>query len=491
MLLKFIISICLILILVDSIISYIKTTTKQGSKTMRFRKKRDYKYLYIISTLLISVSMLYVFNSSYLERDNPNIIFKSSKYWNLKDDLQLSINDASGIKAYKVVLSDSKNDILLDSKSFEEKNKNIDIKIPAPNTSLFFDKENIKITIEATDFSKWNFLSGNKATKEISMLIDNHKPKVEVISSTFGIKRGGSGIAIFKVEDKNLKDIYIKTSYGKKFQPIKFYKEGYYTSLVVWPVWEDKFKTQIIATDLAGNKKVTKLSFYLKNRKYRTSHIQLKDKFLNGKITSLYEDFNNAKTADNIQKFKYINEDEREKNEKYIHDITSKVYEEKIDDFSFNTLYPLKNSAVVATFGDKRIFYRNKKSEQTSRSYHLGLDLASIKHANIVPQNESFVVSTKENGIYGDMLALYHKFGIYTIYGHCSNINVSVGEKIKAKEVVAQTGKTGLAFGDHLHFGVLIQGVETRPQEWMDKKWIKTHITDVIDEAKKYIDKKS
>jgi murein DD-endopeptidase MepM/ murein hydrolase activator NlpD len=458
---------------------------------LTFRKKKNYGYIYITILAFIIGIGLYGFNSSYLERDNPNIIFKSDAYWNLNKELKLSINDSSGIKSYRISINDGKNDILLDEKNFEQPNKNINLIIPVNKNNISIERDNVKVVIEAVDFSKWNFFKGNKATKEVPLIIDTKRPKIEIISSTFGIKKGGAGIAIFKVDEKNLAEVSIKTNYGKEFQPIKFYKDGYFASLVVWPVWEERFKTNIVAQDLAGNKTIQKLNFYLKNRKYRTSHIQLKDRFLDGKISSLYEDFLNAQSSDSIKKFKYINEDERKKNEDYIHSITSKVYEKQINDFNFTPMYPLKNSAVVATFGDRRLFYTTNKNETKSKSYHLGLDLASIKNAYIVPQNGGTIISDTANGIYGNMLAIYHKFGIYTIYGHCEDIHVNVGEKIGPRQKVAQTGKTGLAFGDHLHFGVLIQGVETRPQEWMDKKWIKTHITDVIDEAKKIIDKKS
>ena len=54
----------------------------------------------------------------------------------------------------------------------------------------------------------------------------------------------------------------------------------------------------------------------------------------------------------------------------------------------------------------------------------------------------------------------------------------------------ANTGSTGAVFGDHLHFGVLVQGVEVNPIEWMDKNWIKTRITDILADAKKQIDSK-
>jgi len=53
--------------------------------------------------------------------------------------------------------------------------------------------------------------------------------------------------------------------------------------------------------------------------------------------------------------------------------------------------------------------------------------------------------------------------------------------------VIARTGTSGLALGDHLHFGILVQGTEVRPVEWFDGKWIKTNIDDVFKEADKII----
>ena len=38
-------------------------------------------------------------------------------------------------------------------------------------------------------------------------------------------------------------------------------------------------------------------------------------------------------------------------------------------------------------------------------------------------------------------------------------------------------GTTGLAFGDHLHLGILVGGMEVTPLEWIDAKWIRDNIT--------------
>jgi len=152
-----------------------------------------------------------------------------------------------------------------------------------------------------------------------------------------------------------------------------------------------------------------------------------------------------------------------------------------------NKMYPLKNAQVVARFGDHRKYYYD--GEFISESYHLGLDLASNAMAQIKPQNGGEVMYSDYNGLYGNMPLIHHGLGLYTLYGHCSSSQVNIGDITKKKESVANTGKSGYAMGDHLHFGVLVQGIEVRPQEWMDKQWIKLNINDIIKSAKRIIDR--
>ena len=110
--------------------------------------------------------------------------------------------------------------------------------------------------------------------------------------------------------------------------------------------------------------------------------------------------------------------------------------------------------------------------------------------APIKSRNYGKVVFADYNGLYGNNLIISHGLGLYTLYGHCSSFNVGVGDEVHPGEKIANTGKTGYAMGDHLHFGVLVQGIEVRPQEWMDKHWIKLNISDIIKSAKKIIDGK-
>ena len=51
------------------------------------------------------------------------------------------------------------------------------------------------------------------------------------------------------------------------------------------------------------------------------------------------------------------------------------------------------------------------------------------------------------------------------------------GQTVKKKDILGKSGATGLAAGDHLHFGMFLHGVPVNPTEWWDPKWIADNIT--------------
>ena len=70
---------------------------------------------------------------------------------------------------------------------------------------------------------------------------------------------------------------------------------------------------------------------------------------------------------------------------------------------------------------------------------------------------------------------------------YLSSVEVEVGDFVNAGSHIANTGSTGAVFGDHLHFGILIQGIEANPNEWLDYNWIKLNLTNTINSALKII----
>jgi murein DD-endopeptidase MepM/ murein hydrolase activator NlpD len=429
---------------------------------------------------------IYLYNAPIIERDNPVVAVHGDGYWNLKTPLGVRIDDQSGIKRYKVVMKTSGETVELASEEFMEPQKTVQIEVKSPKRLMRLKDESVTISVEATDASKWNFFAGNTVTEEKSFTVDTKRPMLSRISNSYGIRKGGSALVVFRAEDANMKAFYIDTNFGKRFKAQPFVKEGYYVALIAWPVTEDSFRATLVAEDMAGNIARTSVPLYLKDAKYRERRLKLSENYLEGKIAQLAEDYPETQGVEGrIPQFKVINEDVRRANEKLIHDTTSKVPETMVESFSIKPFYPLKNGQNLGGFGDFRHYIHNGK--EVSIAYHLGVDLASVRQAPILSQNSGEVVYVGYNGIYGNMPIVHHGMGLYTLYAHCSSVNVQEGEQVGPGTVIGKTGTTGSVLGDHLHFGVLVQGVDVRPQEWMDKQWIRLNVTEVMESAKQFI----
>lgn len=445
-------------------------------------------YLYFLVFVLACGLVFFVNRLSIFEKKAPEILIEDIIYSNYKNPILIHVKDQqSGIKHIKIILKKDIHDqgvILADEHIKDTKDLTLQVNLP----KLAYKEKNYSyiMEIEATDNSLWNFLRGNTAFKNTVIIIDDTNPKIGILSNSYQIEQGGAGAVVFKADDANLDKVYIETNKGKIFKATPYVKEGYYAALIAWDARDENFRAFVVATDKAGNISKERIRYYFINRKYRVSNINLTDKFLDGKIEILANQYIPKDSNFNrYEKFKFVNETLRNSNEKLIHEITSKVPEEKIDHFDLNLFLPLKNGMKVADFADHRYYSYN--GQFVSDSYHMGLDLASVAQAPIISNNAGKVVFAAENGIYGLNLIVYHGFGVYSLYGHCSSKNVDLDEIIGKQSVIAKTGTSGLALGDHLHFGVLVQGVETRPEQWQDKKWIENNIYNVLKEGRKII----
>ena len=439
---------------------------------------------FILFLLLLGGAGGYVYTSEQFERIAPTISMDNSIFWNKKDKLKINISDNALLKEYQVIVNDGKNQFELAKESLAEdsNSKKLEILFPS-NLPIKKEIKALEIIVKASDKSLWNFFAGNATTQKFTFKIDTKKPKVKIISHSYSITKGGSALVIFKASDENLKELYIDTSKHKfRVQPYK--KRGHFVSLIAWSFNQDDFAPTIIAVDRAGNMRKRKIPIYLKEKQYKVSYIKASDKFIDGKISDLAADdsaYDNVE--DRLGKLKAINENMRIANEDLIHKLSTTLSNEPLKKWKIKKFYPLKNAAVVATFGDERHYYYKDKSNEVSLSYHVGMDLASTKHAPIIASNAGKVVYSAYNGIYGKMPLIDHGLGLFTLYGHCSSLLVEEGEEVKAGAKIAQTGKSGLALGDHLHFGILVQGVEVRIAEWMDQNWIKINIDNIFKEA--------
>ncbi len=90
-------------------------------------------------------------------------------------------------------------------------------------------------------------------------------------------------------------------------------------------------------------------------------------------------------------------------------------------------------------------------------AHHNGLDISAAMGTDIWAASSGKVIKASDTGNgYGKCVIIEHYDGFRTLYGHCSELLVSVGDYVKAGDLIAKVGSTGRSTGPHLHFSVII-----------------------------------
>jgi len=329
------------------------------------------------------------------------------------------------------------------------------------------------LRVTARDASLWRFFRGNEVVFEKALTIDLAPPTLELIADDRYVNFGGVGVIVYKASaDTASSGIRIGSHFFPGFpgqikdRPehlIAFFAHPYDTPPEARPV--------LTATDKAGNTRELKLAYELKDVKYRKSTLPVSDSYLQNKVAPLLADAA-ARQGAAKDVFIAVNRRLRKENEDRILAITGKATPEMLWQGAF---VQLANSKVEANFADHRSYSYNGEAIDTS--YHLGYDLSVTKQAPVEAANAGRVAFTGDLGIYGNTVIVDHGLGLYTLYSHLSAIDVKEGDAIGKRQILGKTGETGLAAGDHLHYGVYLAGVAVLPVEWWDQKWIDDNIT--------------
>jgi murein DD-endopeptidase MepM/ murein hydrolase activator NlpD len=98
---------------------------------------------------------------------------------------------------------------------------------------------------------------------------------------------------------------------------------------------------------------------------------------------------------------------------------------------------------------------------------HFGIDLAAPAGTPIYATHAGTVLVADWWGGYGLCVQIDNGNGITTIFGHASQLNVAVGQQVRAGDVIAWVGTTGFSTGNHLHYEILVNGGEYDPKRFM------------------------
>jgi hypothetical protein len=131
------------------------------------------------------------------------------------------------------------------------------------------------------------------------------------------------------------------------------------------------------------------------------------------------------------------------------------VTRERFWDGAFQT--PLDGFRASGSFGKRRVF------NNQPRSPHSGEDFSAPAGTPIRAPARGRVVLAKDLFFLGSTVILDHGFGLYSIYGHLSAIDVDPGTLVAPGTVMGKVGATGRVTGAHLHWAARLGDARVNP----------------------------
>jgi murein DD-endopeptidase MepM/ murein hydrolase activator NlpD len=407
------------------------------------------------------------------EREPPQVRFTPDSDVLGPAPMEIVVSDrGAGLNSVTAMLSAGGAEHTLASEQYAQPIGEKKITVVLPSKLAGVKEGPAVLRVSARDRSWWNFLHGNETVVQKDLTIDVTPPTLELIADDRYVNFGGVGVIVYKPSaDTVTSGVRIGDYFFPGYRGQIRDHPDHFIAFFAHPynVPEDA-KATLVATDKAGNTREMRLVYELKNVKYRKSTLAISDSFIRDKVAPLLDDAG-ARQGSPKDVFLRVNKGLRKENEDRIAAITKKSAPTILWRGAFSQL---SNSKVEANFADARTYtYDN---EPIDNAYHLGYDLSVTKHYPVEAANSGTVAFVGDLGIYGNAVILDHGLGLFTLYGHLSSIDVKAGEPVRQRQIIGKTGETGLAAGDHLHYGVYLNGVAVLPVEWWDQKWINDNI---------------
>ncbi len=394
----------------------------------------------------------------------------------------------SGLRrVWIAILQQGKERVLLDqafpSKGFlgggvvQKQRISVEIKVDALGLS---DGEALLRTA-AWDYSYRDWRAGNRTYTEHKTLIDTQPPTIDVLTHAHNLNQGGAGLAIYRIsEPGTVNGVRVADSFFPGYT-------GFFSDpnlrIAYFAIPYDKgpeSRLYLKAVDAAGNTGQTGFTYHINSRNFKQDAIIISDAFLRRQLPEFEHALSIEKrSASLIDKFIAVNRDLRHASDMTLKNACKKSEPKQYWEGPF---LRLPRSARKAGFADHRTY--KYKGRTVDEQVHLGIDLAATASSRVPAANNGRVAFAEYLGIYGNTVLLDHGFGLFSMYGHLSRIEVARDQVVSKGDVIGFTGTTGLAGGDHLHYAMIVGHTFVNPVEWWDPNWIRHNITDKLDGIK-------
>lgn len=338
------------------------------------------------------------------------------------------------------------------------------------------------IRVTATRASSW-LRHPDPVVKELVLPVRLTPPSLSVVSSFTYVNQGGCEAVVYRVGETSVKD---GVQAGAWFFPgFPLPGAGPQDRFALFAVPYDMGETsqvKLIAEDEVGNRASASMIDKFFRRPLHRDTIPLDDAFLGKVVPSILSQTPElTDKGDLLENYLQINRDLRKTDNAQLVELAKTSQPRFLWTRPFQAMGSTK---VMAHFADRRSYvYRGGTVDQQD---HLGLDMAGVSRAPVPAANDGVVMLARFFGIYGNAVVIDHGYGLMSLYGHLSTIDVKEGQTVTRGQVLGRTGDTGLAGGDHLHFAILLQGLPVSPVEWWDAHWLTDRIARKLGRAFPY-----
>ena len=402
-------------------------------------------------------------------------------------ELSVTVEDfGTGLRHVAIHLKQKDQDVVLADESFDKagaaKTKTWDVgKLIAAKYKVQDGPASLIVT--ASDYAFRNLFKGNQTEITKDFLFSVTPPQLEVLSGQHYINQGGSECVVYRVSaNVEVSGVQVGERFFPGYPVNSSNKDDKKLRFALFALQYDEpvdTPMKVVARDGAGNQVTADFWHKVFPKKFRSRDIPLEDSFVQKVVPEITSHTPDLKSeSDPVKTFVKINSELRRKN----HAAIAKFATQSPGQFLWNGAFlQLSNSKVESYFADRRTYvYDGKAVDQQD---HVGFDLSVVQHYPIEAGNDGKVIYADYFGIYGNAVMIDHGAGLISLYGHMSSIDVNPGQMVKKQDVLGKSGATGLAAGDHLHFGMFLQGVPVNPTEWWDEKWIRDHVLNRLQEA--------
>jgi murein DD-endopeptidase MepM/ murein hydrolase activator NlpD len=395
--------------------------------------------------------------------------------------LVLDVKDRAGLKSLRATVTQGDKEQVIVNETYDPPRNEVQIKwSPAQDPKIRLKDGPGKLTVTARNVSWGGFFKGRTSTFSKSFTARLVPPRIEVLTRQHYVNQGGCDMVVYKVTPAEAESgVVVGPAFFKGFPLPGAADPAVRFALFALPYDADPATPiRVRARDEAENESL--VGFWVKvfPRTFRTREIEVDDAFLNKVVPEIMSQTPSlTDQGDLLKNFLAVNRDLRKTNNQALVELAAKSKPEFLWKEPF---LQLSNSQVEAAFADHRIYKYHGK--EIDRQDHLGYDLATVARAPVAASNDGLAIMTQFFGIYGNTIVVDHGYGLLSLYGHLSAFNVKEDDRVKRAQTIAQSGETGLAGGDHLHFSMILQGTQVDAREWWDPHWIHDRIQAKLEE---------